>query len=100
MVNSIWWCSLRFVTKAFVEFIDLASRIKNFLFAGVKRMAFRADIKRHFFSAISRAGCECVATAAFYIYISVFRVDISFHVGVTLVVRSKSGKVLNANGDS
>jgi hypothetical protein len=82
--NSIWSNNLRFVTKAFVEFVDLTSRVKNLLFAGIKRVALRADIDTHIISSVSRASSEGVATTAFYVYIGVFWVDICFHVGVTL----------------
>ena len=36
-----------FVTKSFVEFVDLTSRVKNLLLSGVKRVALRADIDSH-----------------------------------------------------
>jgi hypothetical protein len=83
----MWLNNLRFVTKAFVEFVDLTSTVKNLLLAGVERVAFRADINRHLISAIGRASSERIATAAFNVYIGVFWVDISFHVGATLSVR-------------
>jgi hypothetical protein len=73
-----------FVTKTLVEFVDLACRVKNLLFAGVERVALRADVDSHIVSAVGRAGSEGIATATFYVYIGVFWVDISFHV-VSLV---------------
>ena len=41
-----------FVTKSFVEFVDLTSRVKNLLFTGVKRVALRADVDSHIVSAV------------------------------------------------
>ena len=40
--------SLFLATKTLVEFLDLACGIKNFLFACVERVAFRADVNLHF----------------------------------------------------
>ena len=76
-----------FVTKSFVEFVDLTSRVKNLLFAGVKRGTLRADIDSHIIFAVCRASSEGIATATFYVYIGIFWVDISFHV-VLLVIRN------------
>ena len=80
-----------FVTKSFVEFVDLTSRVKNLLLSGVKRVALRADIDSHIVSAVCRASSESIATATFYVYISVFWMDISFHVELLVcnVARSK-----------
>ena len=76
-----------FVTKSLVEFVDLTSRVKNLLFAGVERVALRANIDSHIISAVCRASSEGIATATFYVYIGVFWMDISFHV-VLLVIRN------------
>jgi len=78
---------LRFAAKAFIEFIDLAGSIKNFLLAGVERVTLRANVNAHFVFAVSRASSEGVAATAFYVYIGVFWMDISFHVGATLYAR-------------
>ena len=69
-----------FVTKSFVKFVYLAGRVKNLLFTGVERMALRADVDSHVIFAVSRTRSESIAAATFYVYISVFWMDISFHV--------------------
>ena len=72
--------NLRFITKTFVEFIDLTSRIKNLLFTSIKWMAFRADINSHVVFTVGRASCERIAAAAFNVNIVVLWMSISFHV--------------------
>lgn len=79
-MNPVFTKNLRFITKTFVEFINLTGRIKNLLFTSVKRMAFRADIYSHVVFTVCRASCERIAAAAFNVYIVVLWVSISFHV--------------------
>jgi hypothetical protein len=72
--------ALRFATETFVEFIDLTSSIKNLLLAGIKRVAFRADIDSHLVFAIGRASSKRIAAAAFNTNFVVIWMSISFHV--------------------
>lgn len=72
--------ALRFIAKALVEFIDLACSIKNLLFAGIKWVAFRADIDSHLVFAIGRASCKRITAAAFNTNFVVIWMSISFHV--------------------
>jgi hypothetical protein len=43
-------------------------------------MTLRADVDSHFFFAVGRTCCECVAAAAFNVYVVILWVCISFHV--------------------
>ena len=73
--------NLRFITKTFVEFINLTGSIKNLLFTSIKWVAFRTDVNSHHIAfAVCRASCKRIAAAAFNIYIVVLWVYISFHV--------------------
>ncbi len=84
---------LRFVTEAFIEFVDLTSRVKNLLFASIKWMALRADINSHIVFAIGRTSSECIAAAAFYVYVVIFWMNISFHVDFARI----ASKALNSH---
>ena len=57
--------NLRFITEAFVEFVDLTGSIKNFLFACIERVALRTNVDAHVILTIGGTCGECIATTAF-----------------------------------
>lgn len=66
------------------EFIDSAGGIHEFLFAGIERMAYRADF--HVDIRLRRAGRELVAATAFDFGFRVFWMDAFFHFSHTPVL--------------
>ena len=62
-----------------VEFLDTSCGIHNFLCAGIKRMAFRADFNVHRGFGDCRLGLEAVATAAGDGDFSVSWMNVVFH---------------------
>jgi len=62
----------------FAEFIDTAGRIDHFLFAGIERVAFGADIDMQLL-VIGRPGLEGITTAAFNRDFFIYRMYVLFH---------------------
>jgi hypothetical protein len=68
-----------FFAVTLAELIDLTGGVDDFLLAGIKRMAVRADFHMQIL-ADSGAGFESVAAAADHVDFSILRMDVRFHV--------------------
>ena len=61
------------------ELIDAASRIDNFLLAGIERVAGRADVEVKLLFPVGGARLEGIATAACHSNIMIGRMNFGFH---------------------
>lgn len=61
------------------EAVNTASCIDDLLFAGIERVAFRADFDTEFFLTTCGLSLKGVTTATAYLYGFVFWMDIFFH---------------------
>ena len=76
------WCpslflGRRLLSVTFAELVNLASRLQHVLFAGIERMAHRADFRVDVLGCAARL--ERVAAAAANLHGIVFRMNIFFH---------------------
>lgn len=78
---AIWIGQLAFehIAEFLIKFVHATSAVHNFLFAGVERMAFRADLDMEAFFFHGGAGGKFIAARAVYSNIMVCRMDIGFH---------------------
>ena len=76
--SGIYFNYLLFTVTA-TEFVDLASGIDNFLFAGVEGVALCAYVNSHGVTAVSGAGLKGIATTAIYRHGGISRVNFAFH---------------------
>ena len=67
------------IAEFLVEFVHAAGRVNDFLLAGVKRVAFRANFDVEAVFGHGRLGGERVAARAGNVYIVVVRMNIGFH---------------------